>query len=131
APEPEPDARPRDRPVRVRTDPLGALSFARRRPRSGGRRRRRVPPSGSRGARHGSAGRRRHRARRTASMSRTAVSTTDAPKAGGAYSQGIEAGGFVFCAGQLGIDPSTGQLVEGDVVAQAERALANLRAVLD
>jgi 2-iminobutanoate/2-iminopropanoate deaminase len=63
-------------------------------------------------------------------MTRTAVSTTDAPKAGGAYSQGIAAGGFLFCAGQLGIDPETGQLVEGGVVAQAERALGNLRAVL-
>jgi len=63
-------------------------------------------------------------------MTRTAVSTADAPKAVGPYSQGIAAGGFVFCAGQLGLDPATGQLVEGGVVAEAERALANLRAVL-
>ena len=64
-------------------------------------------------------------------MTRTAVSTTDAPKAVGPYSQGIAAGGLVFCAGQLGLDPATGQLVEGGVTAEAERALANLRAVLD
>lgn len=63
-------------------------------------------------------------------MTRTAVSTPDAPKAVGPYSQGIAADGFVFCSGQLGLDPATGQLVEGGVVAQAERALGNLRAVL-
>ena len=63
-------------------------------------------------------------------MTRTAVSTADAPKAVGPYSQAIVADGFVFCAGQLGLDPATGQLVEGGVVAQAERALGNLRAVL-
>jgi 2-iminobutanoate/2-iminopropanoate deaminase len=63
-------------------------------------------------------------------MTRTAVSTADAPKAVGPYSQGIVADGFVFCAGQLGLDPATGQMVEGGVVAQAERALGNLRAVL-
>jgi 2-iminobutanoate/2-iminopropanoate deaminase len=63
-------------------------------------------------------------------MSRTAVSTTDAPKAVGPYSQGIAAAGLVFCAGQLGLDPESGQLVDGGVVAQAERALGNLRAVL-
>jgi 2-iminobutanoate/2-iminopropanoate deaminase len=64
-------------------------------------------------------------------MTRTAVSTADAPKAVGPYSQGIVADGFVFCAGQLGLDPATGQLVEGGVVAEAERSLGNLRAVLD
>ena len=64
-------------------------------------------------------------------MSRTAVSTPDAPKAAGPYSQAIVAEGLVFCAGQLGLDPATNQLVEGGVVAEAERALGNLRAVLD
>jgi 2-iminobutanoate/2-iminopropanoate deaminase len=63
-------------------------------------------------------------------MTRTAVSTPDAPKAVGPYSQGILADGFVFCAGQLGLDPATGQIVEGGIVAQTERALGNLRAVL-
>jgi len=63
-------------------------------------------------------------------MTRTAVSTADAPKAVGPYSQAILADGFVFCAGQVGLDPASGQIVEGGVIAEAERALGNLRAVL-
>ena len=63
-------------------------------------------------------------------MTRTAISTSDAPKAVGPYSQAIVVDGFVFCAGQLGVDPATGQAVEGGIVAQTERALGNLRAVL-
>ena len=63
-------------------------------------------------------------------MTRTAISTSDAPKAIGPYSQAIVVDGFVFCAGQLGVDPATGQAVEGGIVAQTERALGNLRAVL-
>jgi len=63
-------------------------------------------------------------------MTRTAVSTADAPKAVGPYSQAIIADGFVFCAGQVGLDPASGQIVEGGVIAEAERALGNLRAVL-
>ena len=64
-------------------------------------------------------------------MTRQAVSTTGAPAAIGPYSQGIAADGLVFCSGQLGLDPATGDLVEGGVEAQAERALKNLGAVLD
>lgn len=63
-------------------------------------------------------------------MTRQAISTTGAPAAIGPYSQAIAAGDLVFCSGQLGIDPATGELVEG-VEAQAERALRNLTAVLD
>jgi 2-iminobutanoate/2-iminopropanoate deaminase len=63
-------------------------------------------------------------------MTRRSVSTSSAPAAGGAYSQAIETDDFVFCAGQLGADPATGQLADG-VEAQAERALRNLQAVLD
>ena len=58
------------------------------------------------------------------------VSTANAPAAGGAYSQAIKVGGFVFAAGQLARDPATGHLVEGDAKAQTERALENLAAVL-
>jgi 2-iminobutanoate/2-iminopropanoate deaminase len=58
------------------------------------------------------------------------VSTERAPAAIGPYSQGIVAGGFLFTAGQIALDPSTGQLVGGDCVAQTERVLANLSAVL-
>jgi len=64
-------------------------------------------------------------------MTRRAVSTTDAPPAGGPYSQAIVTDDFVFCAGQVGSDPATGELVEGGVEAQAERVLRNLAAVLD
>jgi 2-iminobutanoate/2-iminopropanoate deaminase len=64
-------------------------------------------------------------------MTRQAVSTTTAPAAVGPYSQAIISGEFVFCSGQLGLDPVTGAMVEGGVEAQAERALRNLAAVLD
>ena len=64
-------------------------------------------------------------------MTRQAVSTNGAPAAIGPYSQGIASGDLVFCSGQLGLDPATGEMVEGGVEAQAERALRNLGAVLD
>ena len=64
-------------------------------------------------------------------MTRHAVSTAGAPAAIGPYSQGIVADGLLFTAGQVGLDPATGDLVEGGVEAQAERALANLSAILD
>jgi 2-iminobutanoate/2-iminopropanoate deaminase len=63
-------------------------------------------------------------------MTRDAISSTGAPTAIGPYSQGISSGQLVFCSGQLGLDPGTGELVEG-VEAQADRALRNLAAVLD
>ncbi len=63
-------------------------------------------------------------------MTRQAISTTGAPAALGPYSQGIVTGDLVFCAGQLGLDPATGELAAG-IEAQAERSLRNLAAVLD
>ena len=63
-------------------------------------------------------------------MTRQAISTAGAPGAIGPYSQAIAVDGLVFCSGQLGLDPTTGELVEG-VEAQAERAMRNLTAVLD
>jgi 2-iminobutanoate/2-iminopropanoate deaminase len=63
-------------------------------------------------------------------MSRRAITTSAAPPAGGPYSQAIATDDFVFCAGQLGTDPATGEMADG-VEAQAERALRNLAAVLD
>ncbi|MEO5918282.1 MAG: RidA family protein [Candidatus Limnocylindrales bacterium] len=63
-------------------------------------------------------------------MNRQAISTAGAPAAMGPYSQAIISGDLVFCAGQLGLDPATGELVDG-VEAQAERALRNMAAVLD
>ena len=63
-------------------------------------------------------------------MTRTAIATAQAPAAIGPYSQAIRADGFLFCSGQLGLDPATGDLVAGDTAAQAEQALRNLVAVL-
>jgi 2-iminobutanoate/2-iminopropanoate deaminase len=62
-------------------------------------------------------------------MPREEVSTPEAPSAIGPYSQAIAIDGFLFCSGQLGLDPTTGQLVDG-VENQTERALMNLTAVL-
>ncbi len=58
------------------------------------------------------------------------ISTQEAPAAIGPYSQGIVAGGLLFTAGQIALDPATGMVVAGDIVAQTERVLANLSAVL-
>ncbi len=63
-------------------------------------------------------------------MSRTAITTPDAPAAIGPYSQAIDIGDLLFCSGQLGLDPATGEFVGPGVEAQAERALTNLRNVL-
>ena len=63
-------------------------------------------------------------------MSLTVVSTPDAPKAIGPYSQAIVSGGMVYTAGQVALDPATMELVPGGVADQAERVFANLAAVL-
>jgi 2-iminobutanoate/2-iminopropanoate deaminase len=63
-------------------------------------------------------------------MDRHAILTTNAPAAVGPYSQAIGAGRLVFCAGQVGLEPGSGELVDG-LEAQTERALRNLAAVLD
>jgi 2-iminobutanoate/2-iminopropanoate deaminase len=64
-------------------------------------------------------------------VTRQAVSTSGAPAAIGPYSQGIAVDGLLFCSGQVGLDPATGELVDGGVEAQVDRALRNLSAVLD
>lgn len=58
------------------------------------------------------------------------VHTDLAPAAIGPYSQGVVANGFLFTAGQIALDPSSGQIVAGDVVAQAEQVFKNLAAIL-
>lgn len=58
------------------------------------------------------------------------IQTDKAPAAIGPYSQGIIASGFLFTAGQIAIDPATGQVIAGDVVAQTERVMTNLAAIL-
>lgn len=64
-------------------------------------------------------------------MSRSVISTDDAPEAIGPYSQAVLVDGWLYTAGQIGLDPATGELVPGGVEAEARRALANLRAVLE
>lgn len=59
------------------------------------------------------------------------IESPGAPAPVGPYSQAIAAGGFVFCAGQIPLDPATGKLVEGPIDVQAERVLANVKAVLE
>jgi len=59
------------------------------------------------------------------------IKTKGAPEAIGPYSQAIIAGGLVFCSGQIGLEPKTGKLVEGGIVDQTERAILNLKAVLE
>lgn len=63
--------------------------------------------------------------------SREIISTENAPKAIGPYSQGVRAGDFVFVSGQIPIDPATGNIIEGGIRAQTRRVLENLSAVLE
>ncbi len=63
-------------------------------------------------------------------MEKEIVSTDAAPPAVGPYSQAVIAGDFIFAAGQLGIDPQSGELVEG-IEAQTRQVLSNLSAVLE
>lgn len=58
------------------------------------------------------------------------ILTHEAPAPIGPYSQAIKSGGFLFCSGQIPLDPQTGNVVEGDISTQAARVLTNLGAVL-
>lgn len=62
---------------------------------------------------------------------RQVIATEKAPAAVGPYSQAIKANGFVYTAGQIPLDPTTGNTVEGDIQAQTHRALQNLQLVLE
>ncbi len=64
-------------------------------------------------------------------MSRTAIHTDLAPKAIGPYSQAIRAGNSVYLSGQIGLDPKTGELVQGGIEAEARRVFENLKAVAE
>ena len=64
-------------------------------------------------------------------MPRTAIHTDNAPAAIGPYSQATRSGNQVFFSGQIPLDPATGDLVEGDIAAQARRAFDNLKAVCE
>jgi 2-iminobutanoate/2-iminopropanoate deaminase len=59
------------------------------------------------------------------------IRADQAPAAIGAYSQGIKVGEFVYTAGQLGLDPATGTLVDGGITEQARRVLDNLKSILE
>ena len=58
------------------------------------------------------------------------ISSTEAPAAVGPYSQAVRIGNLVFCSGQIPLDPNSGQMVEGDINAQARRVMENISAVL-
>jgi 2-iminobutanoate/2-iminopropanoate deaminase len=64
-------------------------------------------------------------------MNREPVQTDNAPKAIGPYEQAIKANGFIYTAGQIPIDPKTGNFVEGGITAQTRQVLENLKAVLE
>jgi 2-iminobutanoate/2-iminopropanoate deaminase len=65
-------------------------------------------------------------------MERKTISTTKAPAAIGPYSQAVRAGGFLFCSGQIPLDPESGQLVgEGDIKAETRQVMENVGAVLE
>lgn len=64
-------------------------------------------------------------------MNREPVQTDNAPKAIGPYEQAIKVNGFIYTAGQIPIDPKTGNFVEGGIAAQTRQVLENLKAVLE
>jgi 2-iminobutanoate/2-iminopropanoate deaminase len=58
------------------------------------------------------------------------ISTSEAPAAIGAYSQAVRSGRFLFCSGQIPLDPRSGQIVSGDIATQTRRVLDNIAAIL-
>jgi 2-iminobutanoate/2-iminopropanoate deaminase len=64
-------------------------------------------------------------------MEKRVIQTGKAPKAIGPYSQAIQAGSFLFLSGQIPLDPTSGELVKGDIREQARRVLENLKGVLE
>ena len=62
---------------------------------------------------------------------KTIIQTDTAPAAIGPYSQGIRAANMVFTAGQIGIDPNTGEIVSGGIKAETERVLLNIKAIVE
>ena len=64
-------------------------------------------------------------------MNKEIVSTENAPGAVGPYSQAVQAGAFLYTAGQIALDPATGKMVDNDIVLQTKRVLLNLQAILE
>jgi 2-iminobutanoate/2-iminopropanoate deaminase len=63
-------------------------------------------------------------------LTRQAISSADAPKAIGPYSQAIKAGNLLFLSGQIPLDPVSGNIVAGDISVQTDRVFQNIKAVL-
>jgi 2-iminobutanoate/2-iminopropanoate deaminase len=63
-------------------------------------------------------------------QAKTAIATKEAPAAIGPYSQAIRSGDMLFASGQIGLDPTTGQLVPGGIAEQTKRVFENIKAVL-
>lgn len=63
-------------------------------------------------------------------QTKTVIATTDAPAAIGPYSQAVRVGDMLFASGQVGLDPATGQIVDGGIVEQTRRVFENIKAVL-
>ena len=59
------------------------------------------------------------------------IKPAKSPAAVGPYSHAVRVGGLLFCAGQIPIDPATGNLISGDLQAQTDRVLQNVKAILD
>ncbi len=64
-------------------------------------------------------------------MNKREVRTTNAPEPVGPYSQAVIAGGFVFCSGQIALDPRTGELINNDIESETAQVMENLKAVLE
>ena len=64
-------------------------------------------------------------------MKKEIISTERAPKAIGPYSQGVRAGGFLFLSGAIALDPASGEMVEGGIVAETEQVMKNIGALLE
>jgi 2-iminobutanoate/2-iminopropanoate deaminase len=62
---------------------------------------------------------------------KTIIKPAKSPAAVGPYNHGVRVGSLLFCSGQIPIDPATGNLVSGDIKAQTERVLQNVKAILD
>ncbi len=62
---------------------------------------------------------------------KTIISSPAAPKAVGPYSQAVKANGFIFCSGQVGLDPVTSAMVSGGIQEQTQQVMENLKAVLE
>ncbi|MES2308790.1 MAG: RidA family protein [Verrucomicrobiota bacterium] len=64
-------------------------------------------------------------------MSKKVIASAQAPKALGPYSQGIRVGNMIYLAGQIPLDPTSGQLVEGGILEQTERVISSIKALLE